>query len=159
MNTPIRAAMVERINALDAKHGTLTPELVVKDATSPKSPLHDYFEWDDDIAAHKFRLEQARTLIRSVEVRITVEDIEVRVPRYVRDPLADTDDQGYVDVERLRGNQLNSRRAMIYECDRAEACIDRARRLAVALGFAGRIDAIKAGIAELREMLREEKAA
>lgn len=44
----------------------LTPELVVKDARREKSPLHSVFEWDDDAAAHQYRLEQARTLLRKI---------------------------------------------------------------------------------------------
>ncbi len=44
----------------------LTPELVVKDARRENSPLHSAFEWDDDAAAHQWRLEQARGLLRKI---------------------------------------------------------------------------------------------
>ncbi len=44
----------------------LTAELVVKDARREKSPLHSVFEWDDDAAAHQYRLEQARLLLRHI---------------------------------------------------------------------------------------------
>lgn len=46
--------------------GELTPEDVLQDAKSKKSPLHSFFEWDDGEAAHQHRLQQARGLIRSV---------------------------------------------------------------------------------------------
>jgi len=39
---------------------------VVADAKSPQSPLHACFEWDDEVAAEKYRDHQARTLIDSV---------------------------------------------------------------------------------------------
>lgn len=48
----------------------LTAETVLDAATDPKSPLHRYITWDDADAAHQFRLEQARKLIRSVEVLV-----------------------------------------------------------------------------------------
>lgn len=44
----------------------LTPELVVKDARRENSPLHSVFEWNDDAAAHQWRLEQARNLLRKI---------------------------------------------------------------------------------------------
>ncbi|HWO88837.1 MAG TPA: hypothetical protein VNL98_06780 [Gemmatimonadales bacterium] len=39
---------------------------VVEAARSRRSVLHGYFEWDDRAAAHEYRLEQARLLVRSV---------------------------------------------------------------------------------------------
>lgn len=49
--------------------GILRAQDVVKAARSEDSPLHSRFEWDDDEAAEKFRLIQARLLINiSVDV-------------------------------------------------------------------------------------------
>lgn len=50
-------------------HGKLTPNLVVEAARNPTHPLHSRFEWDNTTAAEKYRLEQARGLIRLVRVR------------------------------------------------------------------------------------------
>jgi hypothetical protein len=62
---------LERIRA--ANNGDLTKEAVVEDARSTKSPLHKIFEWDNDVAAEKFRLEQARFLIKSISVVVSEE--------------------------------------------------------------------------------------
>jgi len=51
-------------------HGNLDPATVVDAATPATSPLHDYFTWDDGEAADKWRIDEARQLIR--RVRITV---------------------------------------------------------------------------------------
>jgi hypothetical protein len=48
--------------------GELTPPAVVDAARDKKSPLHRHFEWDDNVAANKYRLDQARSLIRSIHV-------------------------------------------------------------------------------------------
>ncbi len=48
--------------------GVLTPEQVLQDARRKKSFLHEYFEWDDDEAAVRYRLAQAGQLVRSVHV-------------------------------------------------------------------------------------------
>lgn len=50
-------------------HG-LTAEDVVQAATSPEHLLHEYFEWDDAKAGHEYRKDQARGLMRRVQVRI-----------------------------------------------------------------------------------------
>jgi len=56
--------------------GVLRPASVVKAAEKEKSPLHQYFTWDDAKAAHEYRLEEARRLIR---VFVTVrEDMPTR---------------------------------------------------------------------------------
>lgn len=44
---------------------------IVDAARSPRSPLHDFFEWDDTKAAEAFRRSQARQYVRSIEVKIT----------------------------------------------------------------------------------------
>jgi len=48
------------------RSGILTPSAVVDEARPEDSPLHAAFEWDDSIAAEKYRLEQARRLLRQV---------------------------------------------------------------------------------------------
>jgi len=46
--------------------GALTPALVVAAATPEGHPLHNRFTWDDTIAGHKYRIIEARELIRVV---------------------------------------------------------------------------------------------
>jgi len=46
--------------------GVVEPETVVAEAADPESPLHAGFVWDDTEAARLHRLQQARSLIRSV---------------------------------------------------------------------------------------------
>jgi hypothetical protein len=48
--------------------GEITPEKLVKAAWRKSSPLHDEFDWDDKAAAHKWRLDKARYILRSIEV-------------------------------------------------------------------------------------------
>ena len=57
--------MLDELEAIRAKHGgVLKPERVVAHAKNPKSALHARFTWDDTEAAHQWRLEEARYLIR-----------------------------------------------------------------------------------------------
>lgn len=69
---PVKAQVVgERLMSIYQKENQLTPEMVLKDAEKKSSPLHVCFEWDDDEAAHKYRLSQAGDIIRSVSVNFT----------------------------------------------------------------------------------------
>lgn len=68
---------VERIRA---KHGgEATPEAVVEAAKSKRNPLHEEFEWDDAVAANEHRLEQARWMLRSIQ--IVREDVRTDRPQ------------------------------------------------------------------------------
>lgn len=69
----------ERLDAIRGRNG-LTPENVVQDAASEKSPLHSYFEWDDAKAAHRHRVEQAGHLIRCVTVVIEEQASQSALP-------------------------------------------------------------------------------
>lgn len=62
------ADLNEELLALRSEHGRLTPDLVVNAARPADGPLHDRFTWDDSEAAERYRLDEARQLIRSVRV-------------------------------------------------------------------------------------------
>lgn len=52
-----------------ADDGELTPGRLVDEARPESSPLHKGFEWNDELAAEKYRRQQATTMIRSIVVR------------------------------------------------------------------------------------------
>lgn len=58
--------------------GIIRPSDVVEAAQEPASPLHDWFQWDDGEAAHQYRLDQARKLLRVYVVTDTPESAPVR---------------------------------------------------------------------------------
>ena len=53
---------------IEATYGRLTNDLVLQNAEDEKSPLHEMFEWDDAVAGHKYRLQQATQIIISLAV-------------------------------------------------------------------------------------------
>lgn len=66
----------ETLEHIERRHGAVTPDVVVVAARNPDSPMHPYFTWDDEEAADKRRLDEARELIRSVVVVVIVRDSE-----------------------------------------------------------------------------------
>ena len=59
------------LQRIAAAKGRLVSEDVLESARSRKSPIHDWFEWDDTIAAEAYRLRQAGDLIRAVSIVMT----------------------------------------------------------------------------------------
>ena len=130
--------------------GILTPDAVVAEAQAKNSILHDMFEWDNKKAAHEYRIDQARTLIRSVRVIITTEKTTVSTVAYVRDPDMAGDEQGYCSTASLIGDVERSRAALVNEFSRAGAALKRARELSVAFDMAGEVEAVTETVNTLR---------
>ena len=64
------------------KHdGDITPQAVVAKAKAKRSAMHRHFEWNDESAGYRYRLEQARKLVRSIEI-IHVEAPKVPAKAY-----------------------------------------------------------------------------
>lgn len=83
--------------------GELSPAVVLEEASNVDHPLHDRFVWDDTAAAHRFRLLQAQSIIRSV--RVVVDSAPNSAPVEVRAFVAEAeigekrDDYEAVDAE------------------------------------------------------------
>lgn len=63
----------EEFERLYKKHGCLDPEDVVEESREESAPLHCCFEWDDAVAAEKYRVNQAGDIIRAL---VAVDDSE-----------------------------------------------------------------------------------
>jgi len=63
--------IAEIFRELDKRH-QLTPRRLLELAADPESVLHKYFTWDDVAAAEKYRIQQARWLLESITVNLTL---------------------------------------------------------------------------------------
>ena len=52
----------------------LSPEILLEASRDENAPLHNEFEWRDDVAAEKYRLNQAQGLIRNICVVVKRSD-------------------------------------------------------------------------------------
>ena len=69
----------ETLEALkNQQGGLLHQEDIVRAAKPKRSVLHKYFEWDDKIAGHRFRLEQAEKLIHAIVIVPDDDEEEIR---------------------------------------------------------------------------------
>ena len=92
--------------------GVLTPQVVVETAKNKKSLLHDYFIWDNSIAAEKYRVHQARNLLNSITIEIKIEgkteDVKTfhNVTTIVYQGTEQEEKQrGYVSIESVKENE------------------------------------------------------
>jgi hypothetical protein len=77
---------------------TLSAQEVLDLARPKNSPIHQYFNWDDSDAAEKYRLYQARNLIKCIVVEI---DDGVSVPKYCTPVMVDGyEKKRYVSLKR-----------------------------------------------------------
>ncbi len=140
------------LNAL-ADKGELSATALVAAAKPKTSPLHALFDWSDKRAASKYRLLQARRIIRRHEFTI-ISDTRILVAPYaVRDPDIPAREQGYVRTVTLRDDREKAKAALGDELGRIAALLTRARALADALGIIGDIEHLEAELARLQRGL------
>ena len=150
-----RGKYAEALAAITTESGELTPGAVVVEAQDPDSDLHDFFEWDDTKAGHKYRLVQARQLIRSVTVVIETDEIILRVPEYLRNPEKESSEQGYMRTATMKTDDDIKRGAMVAEFSRAGAAMKRARDIAKYFDMQSEVDRVIGDI----ETIHSEAAA
>lgn len=120
--------------------GTVTPEQVVEAARPDDAPLHGEFNWDDASAAHQHRLDQARTLIKSVRLVIRTSTIPFTSVAYVKDVRLEPSQQGYVPLRDLVSDEERASLTMDAELLRLNALIERVREIASVIGQRDRLD-------------------
>jgi hypothetical protein len=95
---------LEELRQIAADHdGVLHPEDVVEFAKNPATVLHKAFQWDDEKAGHRYRLEQARHIIRVTVTTLHPEGEEKRVRAFIslKDDRKKDHNGGYKETSRL----------------------------------------------------------
>lgn len=133
--TPKKKKMLQRLKRIERLNGgVLTPERVLLDAAEANSPLHDQFTWNDDEAAHQYRLDQARKLIRSFKFEVVTHSRSYAVPVYTHAPKGD-EKSGYRQTVNLRNTEEIAKLSLNDEIKRLRATCERCAGLAITLGL------------------------
>lgn len=78
----------EELERISGKYGgVLLPENIVDESRDANAVLHNCFEWDNNIAAEKYRVEQARYIIRNIVCIVekpAIEDGQTKTVEVVR---------------------------------------------------------------------------
>ena len=78
----VSAAVAAEVMDRLAEENRLNAPDLVNESRPEDAPLHPEFEWDDSVAAEKWREEQASALIRHLVVRIEANDQEYPTRQY-----------------------------------------------------------------------------
>lgn len=147
-----KLAELEKIREADG--GLLFPESIVQKATDPRNPLHDEFPWDDAQAAHQYRLDIARRLIRSVTVVRIEEERTIQTVYYVHHPSQGTHSQGYVALTELKRSKADARECLDFELSRIHGAISRAQGIAGVLGLDHYFEQMLKQLAQIRSKIK-----
>ncbi len=106
-NAGVVYSALQKINNRSKGDG-LTPEAVVNAARSKRNPLHPCFDWDDSEAAEKWRHQQARIIINSIELVVPDnEDPKQEAPKvraFVNLTVTDSESDNYHTIEAVMDN-------------------------------------------------------
>ncbi|MBQ7703940.1 MAG: hypothetical protein IJT73_00710 [Selenomonadaceae bacterium] len=69
VSAQVAGETMEQIRLASGK-GYLEAEDLLEESRADSAPLHPCFEWNDDIAAEKYRLAQARDMIKNITVKV-----------------------------------------------------------------------------------------
>lgn len=126
---PVAAAVVgEELGKIEEEFGAVTPVSIVDAARSNDSPLHTLFTWDDSVAGPKYRLTEARYILRNLVILTAKNDADADDPRRytVRAFLSVPDEQSAEDDEdsdgelpQMRTVYVSAQNALIDERKRA----------------------------------------
>jgi len=125
----------KELERIHSEHGTLRAQIVVDEARPKEAPLHPAFEWDDSVAAEYYRREQARSLIKTVQIVREDESGETKnEPVYVN---VSAKESSYEPISKV----VNS--PDLFEIAFGQAC--------------ARISSAKRALADLQEVAKRER--
>jgi hypothetical protein len=126
--------------------GRLNPDNVIEAAKDPNNVLHKRFEWDDSIAAQKYRLEQAEQLIKRVKLNVRYETVRTVIPTYVKD--VNSEGPGFISLTHGDFNLADAYSTIDLEIERVCGNYDRGLGVAATLDqkHPGLLDYYKATI-------------
>jgi hypothetical protein len=132
----IKAALIKLEKRVKAGGlAELRPQDVVDAARDPKHILHDQFTWDDAEAAERYRLMQARELLR-IKIHVTIAPGKItRVALAVRTPTNGGHQPGYVRTDLVQQQSVNARLMLDREVEGIGYLVKRGRNLAALKGL------------------------
>lgn len=105
--------VVREMRRLEKENGRLTSDIVLDSARCEDSPLHEVFEWNDAVAAEKYRRYQANNLIINIQrakdddegeefVRVFVRAQDDEGAHYIEADSVEVDDAQWIMDNALR---------------------------------------------------------
>ena len=144
---------------------TFTPKELVDRARDPDCPLHEIFEWDDRVAAGKYRTEEARHITRSVEIVVRLDSKTGKPAETMRgwhsiqvdSEDEETEEKRYVSVAFLSQSKRGTKEVIQFAKRELDGWINRHKQYQQVLGSAYR--AVEVASAKLKTDLQKKTGA
>lgn len=95
---------IQELEKIESLYGSLTPENIVKHSESTDAVLHTLFEWDNSIAAERYRQSQARTILNNIEVTVVSDSGEKNISVY--EVVSGDEGRVYKHISALTTNEI-----------------------------------------------------
>lgn len=97
---------MQELERIREKHGTLLPEFVVDESRDENALLHNYFQWDDTLAAQQYREKQARNLMQNITVVVKRTNVEVSFRAIVNVRKEKFEPRSYIPIQEAFDNEV-----------------------------------------------------
>lgn len=131
----------------------VTPRDVVDSARELDSPLHPLFEWNDDKAAERWRVHQARNVLNSLRVVVVTEDNRCEGPRISRVSVNAGGDVGRLYVPVITASRNEALRVRMLE-DALTGLVGWRKRYAELKGVDGAVEHVDKAVAMIKATIR-----
>lgn len=95
---------VKELDRIKSIYGSLTPENVLDASRLKTAVLHNLFNWDDAKAAEHYRLQQARTILNNIEVKVISNGQPKQIAVY--EVIRDNSIQEYKSIQSMTTNDI-----------------------------------------------------
>lgn len=109
----------ERIEELEKQHGSVTPQILLDDSRPKEAVLHPCYEWDDSVAAEKYRLYQSKKIVGNIVTVTVSEEKQAQEPIRAYVSINNRNEQG-VYVSSIKALSDEDTREVVLENARSE---------------------------------------
>lgn len=88
---------IQELERIESIYGVLSAEHILNESRSEGAILHPLFEWQEDLAAEKYRLTQARSIINNIHVKVIKDGNTSSIPVY--EIVTVNNERGYKSIQ------------------------------------------------------------
>ena len=96
---------VKELDRIKSIYGTLTPENVLDASRLETAVLYKLFNWDDAKAAEHYRIQQARTILNNIQVKVISDGQPKQISVY--EVIRDKSAQEYKSIQSMTINDIS----------------------------------------------------
>lgn len=130
---------------IEKKYGELNRENVLESARSEDSPIHSLFEWNNTVAAEKYRLEQASLLIINLDVEVQSSENKPIICRAFMN-VSESKNGSFINIESAFKNQESKEIVLKRALQELQAFELKYRNLKELTAIFEKFDEIKEGV-------------